>query len=167
MAVISRSLSTFTAAFMALAVVLSACSYRGESTYKPGEAGTVMKVERGIVTNARSVTIEGLKKDQAVGWGTVVGAGVAGAATYGLTGADTPLGVAVTIIAAIGGALVGTRVEELKNRHPGAEYIIKRDDGSTFGVVQALPNKESVLPKGRRVTVLYGRDGFVRVAPEN
>ncbi len=121
-----------------------------------------MQVKRVTIISSRKVVIEGLKDGQSVGWGTFVGA-----ATYGLTKADTPLGVAVTIIAAIGGAMVGTIVEEQKNRHPGAEYILETKGGNPFAVVQALGSGDEVLGKGRAAVVLYGRGGFVRVVPEN
>ncbi len=151
----------------ALAIGLAGCTFKSGSTYKPNETGTVMQVKRVTIISSRKVVIEGLKDDQSVGWGTFVGAAVAGAATYGLTKADTPLGVAVTIIAAIGGAMVGTIVEEQKNRHPGAEYILQTKTGNPFAVVQALGSGDNVLGKGRRAVVLYGRGGFVRVVPEN
>jgi outer membrane lipoprotein SlyB len=144
----------------------SACAYKGASTYKPNETGTVMEVKRVTIVSSRKVVIEGLKDNQTVGWGTAIGATVAGAAAYGLTKADTPLGVAVTIIAAVGGALAGTVLEERKNRHPGAEYILQGEDGKPFAVVQALSGDDEVLGPGRRAAVLYGRGGFVRVVPE-
>jgi outer membrane lipoprotein SlyB len=155
------------AVFAALSIAIAGCAFKGGSTYKPNETGSVMQVKRVNVVSSRKVVIEGLKDDQSVGWGTLVGATVAGAATYGLTKADTPLGVAVTIIAAIGGAMVGTIVEERKNRHPGAEYILQTETGKPFALVQALGSDDKVLGKGRRAVVLYGRGGFVRVVPEN
>ncbi|MDH3476043.1 MAG: hypothetical protein OEM59_20380 [Rhodospirillales bacterium] len=157
-----------TAAVLTVIVVsLAGCAYKSASTYKPNETGTVMEVKRVTVISSRKVTIEGLKGDQTVGWGTLVGATVAGAAAYGLTEADTPLGVAVTIIAAVGGALAGTVIEEQKNRHPGAEYVLQGRSGKPFAVVQALGSGDPILGPGRRAVVLYGRGGFVRVVPEN
>ncbi|MCZ6447104.1 MAG: hypothetical protein O6831_02570 [Alphaproteobacteria bacterium] len=153
--------------FAALSIGFAGCTFKGASTYKPNETGTIMQVKRVAVVSSRKVVIEGLKDNQSVGWGALVGATVAGAATYGLTKADTPLGVAVTIIAAIGGAMVGTVIEERKNRHPGAEYILQAKTGAPFAVVQALGGDDRVLAKGRRAVVLYGRGGFVRVVPEN
>lgn len=142
------------------------CTYKSGSTYKPEEAGAAMDVTRAQVLKSRPVVIEGLKDGQAVGWGTVIGATVAGAATYGLTGADTPLGTAVTIIAAVGGALVGTLAEEQVNRRPGAEYVLEREDGRTLAVVQSLEKGSEILPAGTRVLILHGRRGFVRVVAE-
>ena len=153
--------------FAVLSIAFAGCTFKSASTYKPNETGTVMQVKRVTIVSSRKVMIEGLKDDQSVGWGTLVGATVAGAATYGLTRADTPLGVAVTIIAAIGGAMVGTIIEERKNRHPGAEYILQTKTGKPFAVVQARGSGDKVLAKGRRAVVLYGRGGFVRVVPEN
>jgi len=125
-------LRSIVAVFAVLLIGIAGCTFKGGSTYKPNETGTVMQVKRVNVVSSRKVVIEGLKDDQSVGWGTAVGATVAGAATYGLTKADTPLGVAVTIIAAIGGAMVGTIIEERKNRYPGAEYILATETGKPF-----------------------------------
>ncbi len=161
------ALSLTLAAALALgaAPALTGCATRSAATYKPGEAGQVMRVERARIVTARTVTIEGLQGDRP-GWGTLIGATVAGAASYGLTGADTPLGQAVTIIAAVGGALAGTFIEEQKNRHPGAEYVLRGENGRDFAVVQTLQGAETMLPVGKEVVVLYGRDNFVRVAPD-
>lgn len=146
--------------------VLTGCTTRSGVVYKPGEAGAVMEVSRATVVHSRKVVIEGLKGNQAAGWGTLVGATVAGAGAYGLTKSDTPLGTAVTIIAAVGGALAGTVLEEQKNRHPGAEYILHPATGKDFAVVQVLSDGEKVLPAGTPIAVLHGQDGFVRVVPE-
>lgn len=163
---IMRNLAAVSTAILIGFVGVVGCAFKGGSTYNPSEVGSVMQVKRAQVVSSRKVVIEGLKENQTVGWGTVIGATVAGAATYGLTEADTPLGVAVTIIAAIGGALAGTVLEEQKNRHPGAEYILDGGDGDTFAVVQAMGEGDVVLGKGARAMVLYGRGGFVRVVPE-
>lgn len=155
-----------TAILIAFVGVVGGCAYKGASTYNPSEVGSVMQVKPVEVVSSRKVVIEGLKDNQSVGWGTLVGGTVAGAATYGLTGSDTPLGVAVTIIAAIGGAMAGTVLEEQKNRHPGAEYILRGEDGDRFAVVQAMGRDDVMLGKGTQAVVLYGRGGFVRVVPE-
>jgi outer membrane lipoprotein SlyB len=142
-----------------------ACSTRSGATYTPDEAGTAMEVTRASILQSRAVVIEGLRSDQAAGWGTAVGATVAGAAAYGLTRADTPLGVAVTIIAAIGGALVGTIAEEQKNKWPGAEYILAQSDGTSKAIVQVLARDETIIPPGEQVAIIHGRKGFYRVVP--
>lgn len=144
----------------------AACATKSGATYNPAEAGHPMKVEEGRVLQSRAVVVEGLKGNQAAGWGTVVGATVAGAGAYGLTRADTPLGTAVTIIAAVGGALAGTIAEEQVNHHPGAEYIVKTSDGRSFGVVQVLQGDEKIIPPNSKVLILHGQQGFVRVVPD-
>jgi len=159
------------AAFLLLSTVLIApallgCSTKSGATYTPDEAGAVMDVSRASVTRSREVTIEGLNGDQAVGWGTVIGATVAGAGVYGLTKADSPLGVAVTIIAAIGGALAGTVIEEQTNKRQGAEYILDQKDGKPFAVVQTLTSGEEIIPAGTNVLIIHGKKGFIRVVPD-
>lgn len=160
---------SLTAAVIVAALALPAvpgCSTKSGATYTPDEAGRTMEVRRGAVLQSRAVTIEGLKDGQQGGWGTMIGATVAGAGAYGLTGADTPLGVAVTIIAAVGGALAGTVLEEQKNKFPGAEYIVDPADGKSFGVVQTLTRDETIIPPGQKVLILYGKNNFVRVVPD-
>ncbi len=145
---------------------LPGCSTKSGATYTPDEAGSVMDVSRATVTHSRQVIIEGLKNDQAAGWGTIVGATVAGAGAYGLTRGDSPLGVAVTIIAAVGGALAGTLIEEQKNKWPGAEYILEQTSGKQIAVVQTLTSGEKIIPSGQSVVILHGKNGFIRVVPD-
>ncbi|NIM29557.1 MAG: hypothetical protein GTO59_16440, partial [Gammaproteobacteria bacterium] len=77
-----------------------------------------MRVETGTVVSQRKVAIKGLREDDGK-WGALVGATTAGAAAYGITEADNAAGVAVTIIAVVAGALVGTVAEEYRNASDG------------------------------------------------
>jgi hypothetical protein len=49
-----------------------------------------MPVEQARVVSSREVLIAGLDDKQAAGWGTAVGATIAGTAAYGITKADNP-----------------------------------------------------------------------------
>jgi len=86
--------------------VLVACASRSQSSYYGNEVGEVMAIEDVWIISSRMVKIEGLG-EQRPGWGAAVGATVAGASAYGITQADNPAGVAITIIALVGGALAG------------------------------------------------------------
>ena len=153
-------------AALTVAAVLSGCSYPSGTTYTPGEAGTVMRVEEAEVVSSREVLISGLDNQQAAGWGTVVGATVAGAAAYGITGTDNPAGVAITVISAVVGGLAGLAVEERRETRRGAEYILRGDDGGRFAVVQSLGADEPIYQPGTDVDLIHGSRGYVRVVPE-
>ena len=94
--------------------------------------------------------ISGLDNKQAAGWGTVVGATLAGAAAYGLTEADNPAGVAVTIIAAVVGGLAGLAAEERRETRRGAEYILRDEGGETIAVVQSLGSGRASISRAPR-----------------
>ncbi len=152
-------------AVIAIATLAPACSHRGGSTYAPGETGTVMRVEQAEILSSREVLISGLDNQQAAGWGTAVGATVAGAAAYGLTGADNPAGVAVTIIAAIVGGLTGLMVEERRETRRGAEYILRDESGQRIAVVQSLGSGEPIYPPKTPISLIHNPGGYVRVVP--
>ena len=92
--------------------LLNACASRTQANYYADEVGSVMAIEDVWVVSSRLVKIEGLGQDRRPGWGAAVGATVAGATAYGITEADNPAGVAITIIALIGGAIAGQFVDE-------------------------------------------------------
>ena len=92
--------------------LLSACASRSQTNYYADEVGSVMAIENVWVVSSRLVKIEGLGQDRRPGWGAAVGASVAGATAYGITEADNPAGVAITIIALIGGAIAGQFIDE-------------------------------------------------------
>lgn len=144
---------------------LAACAFRSGTTYAPDETGSVMRVEQAQVMSSREVVIAGLDSKQAAGWGTVVGATIAGAAAYGITEADNPAGVAITIIAAVVGGLAGLAAEERRETRRGAEYILRDESGKTFAVVQSHGGGETIYPAGTAVSLIHGSRGYVRVVP--
>ena len=152
--------------FLLLALALAGCAQKGQSTYFPDEAGKEMKVETATVVSQRKVAIKGLREDDGK-WGALVGATTAGAAAYGITEADNAAGVAVTIVAVVAGALVGTVAEEYRNASEGVEYILSKDNGDTVAVVQAIKSDDEIVPPGSKVTIIRGRAGFVRVVPSS
>jgi outer membrane lipoprotein SlyB len=152
-------------AAVGIAAILAACSYRSGSTYTPSETGTVMRVEPAQIVSSRKVLISGLDDDQAAGWGTAIGAALAGTAAYGITKANNPADVAITVIAAIVGGLAGLAAEEHRETRDGAEYILRDDSGKTMAVVQSLGSGDKIYPPGSRVSLIYGSRNYVRVVP--
>ncbi len=137
---------------------LSACApqYTG-TTYSGYEIGRPAAIDRGVIVAARDVEVRGPNS----GVGTVVGAGTgAVAGSYiGHGGRGTILGV---IGGAVIGGIVGTVVEDAANRGQATEFIIQRQDGAQFSVVQT---NEDRLQVGERVLVIYGAQ--TRLARDN
>jgi outer membrane lipoprotein SlyB len=152
-------------AAVGIAALLEACSYPSGTTYTPNETGTIMRVEDASVASSREVKISGLDNKQAAGWGTAIGAAVAGTSAYGITKADNPAGVAITVVAAIVGGLAGLAAEEFRETRNGAEYILRDEAGKTIAVVQSLGSGEKIYPPGTHVSLIYGARNYVRVVP--
>lgn len=147
-----------------LALAVAACAQKSQSNYFPDEAGRAMPVETATVVSQRKVTIRGLRDDE-VSWGAVVGATTAGAAAYGITEADNPAGIAVTIVAVVAGALAGTVADEYRQGSDGVEYILTNENGKKFAVVQSIASSDEIVSPGTEVVIIRGRKGFVRVVP--
>jgi outer membrane lipoprotein SlyB len=152
-------------AIVGIAAMLEACAYRSGTTYTPNETGTVMRVEQARVVSSREVLISGLDNKQAAGWGTAIGAALAGTAAYGITKANNPADVAITVIAAIAGGLAGLAAEEHRETRDGAEYILRDEAGKEIAVVQSLGSGEKIYPPGTPVSLIYGAHNYVRVVP--
>lgn len=146
--------------------LLTACTSRSQGNYYAEEVGSVMAVEDVWVVSSRLVKIEGLGQDRRPGWGAAVGATVAGATAYGITEADNPAGVAITIIALIGGAIAGQFIDEKAKSELGVEYILNRPNGDKFAVVQAVEDEDEMLPPRTAAVLIRGYDGYVRVVPQ-
>lgn len=152
----------FIALFLPL---LYACASRTQSSYYASEVGETMAVEDVQVMSSRYVKIEGLDDSGRPGWGTAVGATVAGASAYGITESDNPAGVAITIIALVGGAIAGQFLEEKVKSSLGVEYILRKQNGDKIAVVQSVDNEKDRLPAGTRASLIRGSRGYVRVIP--
>lgn len=146
--------------------LLSACASRSQANYYADEVGSVMAIEDVWVVSSRLVKIEGLGQDRRPGWGAAVGATVAGATAYGITEADNPAGVAITIIALIGGAIAGQFIDEKAQSELGVEYILDNTNGDKIAVVQAVDDEQEMLPARTPAVLIRGNDGYVRVVPQ-
>ena len=145
--------------------LLYACASRTQSSYYASEVGEAMAIEDVHIISSRLVKIEGLDDSGKPGWGTAVGATVAGATAYGITESDNPAGVAITIIALVGGAIAGQFLEEKVKSSLGVEYILRKENGDKIAVVQAVESENERLPSGSYATLIRGKHGYVRVVP--
>lgn len=142
-----------------------ACASRTQSSYYASEVGQTMAIDDVTVLSSRLVKIEGLSESNKPGWGAAVGATVAGASAYGLTESDNPAGVAITIIALVGGALAGQFFDEKIKSSLGVEYILRKSNGDKIAVVQSIENKSEQIRTGSRASLIKGQYGYVRVVP--
>ena len=126
------------------------------------DRGIIMDTTPGIIITSRKVIIAGLKKDTQY-WGAAIGATLAGATTYGLTGGDNVLEEAAIVIAVIGGAMAGTAIEEMRNKSDGVEYTINTNMGDTVVVVQAISKESEIISDGSKINIVRSNDGYIRV----
>jgi outer membrane lipoprotein SlyB len=148
-----------------LGISLVGCATRSQTNYFASETGQQLPVEDVVILSSRLVTIEGLTDDKRPGWGAAVGAAVAGATAYGVTKSDNPAGVAITIVAAIGGAIAGQFIDEKSKSTLGAEYLVLKENGDKVIVVQSIENQSDMLPKNTAASMIGGKYNFVRVVP--
>jgi outer membrane lipoprotein SlyB len=146
--------------------LLYACASRSQSSYYATEVGEIMAIEDVRVLSSRLVKIEGLDESGRPGWGAAVGATVAGATAYGITESDNPAGVAITIIALVGGALAGQFFDEKIKSSLGVEYILSKENGDKVAIVQSVKDEEERLVAGTYASLIRGRHGYVRVVPQ-
>lgn len=134
---------------LALLAGLGACAPQNTgTTYSGYEIGRPAAVDRGVIVSERDVEVRGPN----TGVGTVVGAG-----TGAVAGSYIGHGGRGSVLGAIGGAVVGGllghAVEDSASRGQATEFIIQRQDGAQFSVVQT---NEERLQVGERVVVIYG-----------
>ncbi|WP_417550500.1 hypothetical protein [Methylophaga sp.] len=161
----SRDLTKWCFIFLILLPFINGCASRSQSNYYADEVGEIMAIEDVWIISSRMVKIEGLG-DKRPGWGAAVGATVAGASAYGITQADNPAGVAITIIALVGGALAGQLFDEKIKSELGVEYILDKPTGNKIAVIQAVESADEMLPAKTPALLMRGRSGYYRVIPQ-
>ena len=154
--------NNFSYLLITIFIILFGCIDKKSSIYNPEEVGIIMDTTPGIIITSRKVIIAGLKKDTQY-WGAAIGATLAGATTYGLTGGDNVLEEAAIVIAVIGGAMAGTAIEEMRNKSDGVEYTINTNMGDTVVVVQAISKESEIISDGSKINIVRSNDGYIRV----
>ena len=116
-------------------------------TFSSSQAGQAQTVTYGTLVSVRPVTIQGGDGNNVAGaiGGAVVG-GFLGNTIGGGTGRR--LGTAA---GAVAGGVVGQQVQSMMNRSSGVELEVRRDNGTTFLVVQAQGVTQ--FHAGQRVTI--------------
>lgn len=136
---------------VAIAVAtLSGCANNNTlsgDTFSSSQAGQAQAVSYGTLVSVRPVTIQGGDGNNITGavGGAVVG-GFLGNTIGGGTGRR--LGTAA---GAVAGGVVGQQVQSMMNRNSGVELEVRRDNGTTFLVVQAQGVTQ--FQPGQRVTI--------------
>lgn len=161
----SHDLSKWCLILVIFMPLITGCASRSQSNYYADEVGEIMAIEDVWIISSRMVKIEGLG-DKRPGWGAAVGATVGGAAAYGITQADNPAGVAITIVALVGGALAGQFFDEKIKSELGVEYILDRPTGNKIAVVQAVDSADEMLPASSPALLMRGKKGYYRVIPQ-
>ncbi|PPR15133.1 MAG: hypothetical protein CFH33_01634 [Alphaproteobacteria bacterium MarineAlpha9_Bin3] len=153
----------YTVILLGIFLLTFSCIDKKSSIYNPDEVGIIMETTPGTILSSRKVVIAGLKKDTEY-WGAAIGATIAGASTYGLTGGDNVLEEAAIIISVIGGAMAGTAIEEMRNKSDGIEYTISINSGESLVIVQAISNENDIIKDGTNINIIRSNNGYVRVA---
>ncbi len=149
--------------FIVLSFFLTQCTKElGSDVYSDSEAGSVKQTYKGIVINARQVTVKAADKLAENDLGTI-GGGVAG----GLLGSTVGKGRGSTIglvLGAVAGALSGAAVQDKLSTQKGMEYVIELNSGRLLTIVQGTKPQ---LQSGQSVIVMVGNKGRSRVVPTN
>lgn len=117
------------------------------TTYSRNEARQVQEVARGTIASVTPVVIEGRQSGVGQLPGAIVG-GVAGSQIG--DGAGQRI---FTVLGAVGGAILGSQIEEQATRAQGLELTIDMDSGRTLSIVQEVDYLDQFRP-GQRVRVL-------------
>jgi outer membrane lipoprotein SlyB len=132
-------------ALISTLIIYGCASSKSGQVYTRDQTRQAHRVERGAVTEVRTVKIEGTKSAVGSFGGAALG-GIGGSMLGGGRGSAV-----FAVLGAIGGGLAGAAAEEALTRQDGLEITVKLDSGSTIAVVQ----KADVMFKaGDRVRVL-------------
>lgn len=135
-------------------VLLSGCASQSGDVYSRSQAQRQLSVFYGTILAVDTVTIEGSQ----TGLGSVSG-GVLGGIAGNTVGGGHGRALA-TAVGAIGGALVGTALEEGATRKNGVEVTVELDSGEVIAVVQEA---DDIYAVGDRVRIIRGPGGVTRV----
>lgn len=128
------------------------------SSYSRSEALQIQDVEFGILLSTRPVVIQGTQSEKGQFPGAIIG-GVAGSSIGEGKGKEIFM-----ILGAVGGAVIGSMVEEKATRTQGLELSIRLDSSRIISIVQEVETINE-FQKGQRVRVLV-QGQLARVSPE-
>lgn len=150
--------------YIAIAVVatlINGCASNRTSsgdTFTAAQARQIHTVTYGTLISVRPITIQGGNGQNIAG---TIGGGVVGGFLGNTIGGGSGRSLA-TAAGAVGGAAAGSGIQNAANRSAGVELEIRRDDGSTIIVAQALGTSQ--FHPGQRVAIASG-GGQVTVSP--
>lgn len=137
-----------------LCLAASGCASRGGSDYTNQQERRALNVQRGNVTDVRTVRTS----NSSTGVGAVAGGVLGGVLGHYIGGGSArTLG---SVGGALGGAAAGSGVEKAARDHDALELTIRLDNGREIVVVQ---DPDQTFTAGDRVRVLTSPDGTSRV----
>lgn len=152
---IPRLLPFLAIGLLSIAGCANTSQYSG-NVYSGQGAQTAQTVETGTIAAIRQVQIQGESSGILGGGGGAVLGGLLGNQVGGGSGRTI-----ATAIGAIGGAVAGSKVEDVANRTAALEMEIRKDTGETVVIVQKADQPFQV---GQRVR-LISSGSRVSVAP--
>lgn len=144
-----------------LAVVvaaLAACSTTSPDVIQPGDAQRMSQVQDATVLSVRPVVVEGSQSGIGGASGAVIG-GVAGSSVGGRRES-----MAVGVLGAVAGAVVGNAIERSGTREQALEILVQLRNGERRAIVQAQGN-EAFHPGDPVILVTTGGRTRVTRAP--
>ena len=148
-------MKVFSVVLVVFLLFVSGCAPRqAENVYSRSQTQRQLSVYYGTVLGVAPVTIEGTQ----TGLGTVAG-GVVGGIAGNTVGGGHGRALA-TAVGVLGGALIGSAVEEGTTRQNGLEITVELDSGEVIAVVQQADDYYAI---GDRVRIIYGPGGVTRV----
>lgn len=151
-AALRRAGAAFGLAAIASMSLVACAEDIGPGAYSPYVAGSIARVEEGVVVNAQPIRF---RDDPSSGASTVVG-GVAGGVIGSQFGGDSAARAGLGIVGAVAGAVVGNAVARNVNERNGFVYTIRLTEG---GRMIQIPQADiHAIPNGVPVYVSYGPD---------
>lgn len=154
-------MSKFSFLIILSALFLTQCAKElASNTYSDAESNTPKQVYKGIIINARKVTVKAADRlsDNTLG---TVGGGVGGA----ILGSQMGKGKGTTVgmvLGALAGAFGGGVAQDKLATQKGMEYSVELTSGRILTIVQGL---DPALEPGQYVVVMVGEKGCSRVVP--
>ena len=147
------------AACVAVATLLGACSTTSPDVIKPGDAQRLSQVADAVVLSVRPVTVEGSQSGLGGATGAVVG-GISGSAAS----SNSKSAAVAAVVGAVVGGVVGNTVERFGTREDALEILLQMANGERRAIVQAK-GSETFNPGDPVILVTTGGKTRVMLAP--